>query len=68
MLTHLQHNIAGGFDQERFGASIGFGNLKRCLLRSYLLAPSSRLLQTEHVGMQVHCSSGSVVLFEPLEV
>ena len=29
VLTHLQHNVAGGFDQERFGASIGFGNLKR---------------------------------------
>ena len=29
VLSHLQHNIAGGFDQERFGPSIGFGNLKR---------------------------------------
>ncbi|CAL5218690.1 g399 [Coccomyxa viridis] len=31
VLSHLQHNIAGGFDQERFGGSIGFGNLKRYL-------------------------------------
>ena len=29
VLSHLQHNIAGGFDQVRFGPSIGFGNLKR---------------------------------------
>jgi len=29
VLNHLQHNIAGGYDQERFGQSIGFANLKR---------------------------------------
>ena len=29
VLHQLQHNIAGGFDQDRFGPCIGFGNLKR---------------------------------------
>ncbi len=26
---HLRENIAGGFDEERFGNRIGFGNLRR---------------------------------------
>ena len=26
-LQHLREHIAGGFDEERFGACIGFGNL-----------------------------------------
>ena len=30
VLHQLQHSIAGGFDQDRFGPCIGFGNLKRC--------------------------------------
>ncbi len=30
-LQHLRKEIAGGFDEERFGSCIGFGNLKRCL-------------------------------------
>ncbi len=29
-LQHLREKIAGGFDEERFGSCIGFGNLKRC--------------------------------------
>ena len=28
-LQHLRQNIVGGFDEERFGACVGFGNLKR---------------------------------------
>lgn len=27
---HLRENINGGFDEERFGSRIGFGNLRRC--------------------------------------
>ncbi|EIE25943.1 hypothetical protein COCSUDRAFT_35468 [Coccomyxa subellipsoidea C-169] len=30
-LQHLRKEIAGGFDEERFGSCIGFGNLKRYL-------------------------------------
>ncbi|KAK9915687.1 hypothetical protein WJX75_002660 [Coccomyxa subellipsoidea] len=30
-LHHLRKEIAGGFDEERFGSCIGFGNLKRYL-------------------------------------
>ncbi|BDA44188.1 Dynamin-related protein 5A [Coccomyxa sp. Obi] len=30
-LQHMRENIAGGFDEERFGSCIGFGNLKRFL-------------------------------------
>lgn len=26
----LQHDIKGGFDEEKFGSRIGFGNLKGC--------------------------------------
>jgi hypothetical protein len=26
---HLRESIAGGFDEERFGTRIGFGNLRR---------------------------------------
>jgi hypothetical protein len=29
-LAHLRQQVAGGFDEERFGACIGFSNLKRC--------------------------------------
>ena len=32
-LQHLREAIAGGFDEERFGACIGFGNLKRSVQR-----------------------------------
>lgn len=27
---HLRESVAGGFDEERFGTRIGFGNLRRC--------------------------------------
>lgn len=27
---HLRTGIEGGFDEERFGTRIGFGNLRRC--------------------------------------
>jgi len=30
-LQHLRTHISGGFDEERYGASIGFSNLKRLL-------------------------------------
>ena len=29
---HLQESVAGGFDEERFGSRIGFGNLRRRVL------------------------------------
>lgn len=29
-LQYLREQIIGGFDEERFGGCIGFGNLKRC--------------------------------------
>jgi hypothetical protein len=29
IFKHLRENIANGFDEERFGSRIGFGNLKR---------------------------------------
>ncbi len=29
VLHHLRTEVAGGFDEERFGARIGFGNLKQ---------------------------------------
>lgn len=32
-LRCLREQVAGGFDEERFGARIGFGNLKRCAAR-----------------------------------
>ena len=38
MLRCLREQVAGGFDEERFGARIGFGNLKRC---AALPAPST---------------------------
>lgn len=28
--SHLREGISGGFDEERFGQRIGFGNLRRC--------------------------------------
>jgi hypothetical protein len=29
VFQHLRDNIKGGFDEERFAARIGFGNLRR---------------------------------------
>lgn len=30
VLEHMRTNIKGGFDEEKHGSRIGFGNLKRC--------------------------------------
>lgn len=40
-LQHLRGAVAGAFDEERFGACIGFGNLKRSAHRGPFLAQSA---------------------------
>ena len=32
VFTQLRDGIKGGFDEDRFGSRIGFGNLKRCVV------------------------------------
>lgn len=31
VLQHMRDNIKDGFDEERHGPRVGFGNLKRCV-------------------------------------
>ena len=57
VLHQLQHNIAGGFDQDRFGPCIGFGNLKRLPPAPALPNPQSH---ASHIASEVRPESGAL--------
>lgn len=58
ILQHMRDNIKGGFDEERHGSRVGFGNLKRCAqswpvgVLQLLCQPASRSVDSGPVSIK----------------
>lgn len=65
VFQHLREGIKGGFDEERYAARVGFGNLKRW---EHDLPSNERLLNTasgfclimQHTLHQLTCTSAGL--------